>query len=32
VGRPHVVWWFTDEGLAALDMNALRRDGPADLN
>jgi hypothetical protein len=27
-----VVWRFTDEGLAALDLNALRRNDPADLN
>jgi hypothetical protein len=27
-----VVFWFTDTGLAALDLNSLRRDKPADLN
>jgi hypothetical protein len=25
------VFWFTDTGLAALDLNALRPDDPADL-
>jgi hypothetical protein len=27
-----MLWWFTDTGLAALDLNALRRNDPADLN
>ena len=27
-----VVFLFTDTGLAALDLNALRRTDPADLN
>ena len=25
-------WWWTPEAEAALDLNALRRDDPADLN
>jgi len=28
----NVVFWFTDAGLAALNLNALRRTDPADLN
>ena len=28
----NVVWWFTDQALAALDLNSLRRNEPADLN
>lgn len=27
-----MVWWFTDQGLAALDLNTLRRDSQADQN
>jgi hypothetical protein len=27
-----VVFWFTDTGLAALDMQALHRDDPVDMN
>ena len=27
-----MVFWFTDTGLAALDMNSLRRDSQADQN
>ena len=26
------VWWFTDMGLAALDLNGLRRNDPVDMN
>ena len=25
-------WWWTPEAEAALDLNVLRRDDPADLN
>jgi hypothetical protein len=27
-----VIWEFTDEGLAALDLNSLNRTDPADMN